>query len=123
MLDEITVKDIKKKFVKPEFWDFIFDTAYGMTESEALNKAADKPYIETFDNVMNTNVDGLINYINMHIRHKVPITRKGINDFILYIMDCLNENVELTGMKGVRFQMIVSYLYDLVFESTWRYFR
>ena len=123
MLDEITVKDIKKKFVKPEFWDFIFDTAYGMTESEALNKAADKPYIETFDNVMNTNVDGLINYINMHIRHKVPITRKGINDFILYIMDCLNENVELTGMTGVRFQMIVSYLYDMIFESTWQYFR
>ena len=123
MLGEITVKDIKKKFAKPEFWDFIFETAYGMTESEALNKAADKPYIETFDNVMNTNVDGLINYINMHIRHKVPITRKGINDFILYIMDDLNENVELTGMKGVRFQMIVSYLYDLVFESTWRYFR
>lgn len=123
MLDEITVKDIKKKFVKPEFWDFIFETAYGMTESEALNKAADKPYIEIFDNVMNTNVDGLINYINMHIRHKVPITRKGINDFILYIMDCLNENVELTGMKGVRFQMIVSYLYDMIFESTWQYFR
>lgn len=123
MLDEITVKDIKKKFVKPEFWDFIFETAYGMTESEALNKAADKPYIETFDNVMNTNVDGLINYINMHIRHKVPITRKGINDFILYIMDGLNENVELTGMKGVRFQMIVSYLYDMIFESTWQYFR
>lgn len=123
MLDEITVKDIKKKFVKPEFWDFIFETAYGMTESEALNKAADKPYIETFDNVMNTNVDGLINYINMHIRHKVPITRKGINDFILYIMDGLNENVELTEMKGVRFQMIVSYLYDMVFESTWQYFR
>ena len=94
-----------------------------MTESEALNKAADKPYIETFDNVMNTNVDGLINYINMHIRHKVPITRKGINDFILYIMDGLNENVELTGMTGVRFQMIVSYLYDMIFESTWQYFR
>ena len=123
MLGEITVKDIKKKFVKPEFWDFIFETAYGMTKLEALNKAADKPYIETFDNVMNINVDGLINYINMHIRHKVPITRKGINDLILYIMDGLNENVELTGMKGVRFQMIVSYLYDLVFESTWRYFR
>lgn len=123
MLDEITVKDIKKKFVKPEFWDFIFETAYGMTESEALNKAADKPYIETFDNVMNTNVDGLINYINMHIRHKVPITRKGINDFILYIMDDLNENVELTWMKGDRFQMIVSYLYDMIFESTWQYFR
>ena len=123
MLDEITVKDIKKKFVKPEFWDFIFETTYGMTESEILNKAADKPYIETFYNVMNTNVDGLINYINMHIRHKVPITRKGINDFILYIMDGLNENVELTGMKGVRFQMIVSYLYDMIFESTWQYFR
>ena len=123
MLDEITVKDIKKKFVKPEFWDFIFDTAYGMTESEALNKAADKPYRGTFDNVMNTNVDGLINYINMHIRLKVPIPRKGINDFILYIMDGLNENVELTGMKGVRFQMIVSYLYDMIFESTWQYFR
>ena len=123
MLDEITVKDIKKKFAKPEFWDFIFETAYGMTESEVLNKAADKPYIETFDNVMNTNVDGLINYINMHIRHKVPITRKGINDFILYIMGGLNENVELTGMKGVRFQMIVSYLYDMIFESTWQYFR
>lgn len=123
MLDEITVKDIKKKFAKPEFWDFIFETTYGMTESEILNKAADKPYIETFDNVMNTNVDGLINYINMHIRHKVPITRKGINDFILYIMDGLNENVELTGMKGVRFQMIVSYLYDMIFESTWQYFR
>lgn len=123
MLDEITVKDIKKKFVKPEFWDFIFETAYGMTESEALNKAADKPYIEIFDNVMNTNVDGLIIYINMHIRHKVPITRKGINDFILYIMDDLNENIELTGMKGVRFQMIVSYLYDMIFESTWQYFR
>ena len=123
MLDEITVKDIKKKFAKPEFWDFIFETAYGMTESEVLNKAADKPYIETFDNVMNTNVDGLINYINMHIRHKVPITRKGINDFILYIMDDLNENVELTGMTGVRFQMIVSYLYDMIFESTWQYFR
>ena len=123
MLDEITVKDIRKKFVKPEFWDFIFETAYGMTKLEALNKAADKPYIETFDNVMNTNVDGLINYINMHIRHKVPITRKGINDFILYIMDGLNENVELTGMKGVRFQMIVSYLYDMIFESTWQYFR
>lgn len=72
---------------------------------------------------MNTNVDGLINYINMHIRHKVPITRKGINDFILYIMDGLNENVELTGMKGVRFHMIVSYLYDMIFESTWQYFR
>lgn len=123
MLDEITVKDIKKKFVKPEFLDFIFETAYGMTESEALNKAADKPYIETFNNVMNTNVDGLINYINMHIHHKVPITRKCINDFILYIMDGLNENVELTGMKGVRFQMIVSYLYDMIFESTWQYFR
>lgn len=123
MLDEITVKDIKKKFAKPEFWDFIFETAYGMTESEVLNKAADKPYIETFDNVMNTNVDGLIIYINMHIRHKVPITRKGINDFILYIMDGLNENVELTGMKGFRFQMIVSYLYDMIFESTWQYFR
>lgn len=123
MLDEITVKDIKKKFAKPEFWDFIFETAYGMTESEVLNKAADKPYIETFDNVMNTNVDELIDYINMHIRHKVFITRKGINDFVLYIMDCLNENVELTGMKGVRFQMIVSYLYDMIFESTWQYFR
>lgn len=72
---------------------------------------------------MNLNVDGLINCINMHIRHKVPITRKGINDFILYIMDGLNENVELTGMKGVRFQMIVSYLYDMIFESTWQYFR
>ena len=36
MLDEITVKDIKKKFAKPEFWDFIFETAYGMTESEVL---------------------------------------------------------------------------------------
>ena len=123
MLDEITVKDIKKKFVKPEFWDFIFETAYGMTELEALNEASDKHYIETFDNVMNPNVDGLINYINIHIRHKVPITRKGINDFILYIMDGLNENVELTGMKGVRFQMIVSYLYDMIFESTWQYFR
>lgn len=123
MLDEITVKDIKNNFVKPEFWDFIFETAYGMTESEALNKAADKPYIEIFYNVMNTNVDELINYINMHIRHKVPITRKGINDFILYIMDGLNENVELTDMKGVRFQMIVSYLYDMIFESTWQYFR
>lgn len=123
MLDEITVKDIKKKFVKPEFWDFIFETAYGMTESEALNKAADKPYIETFNNVMNTNVDGLINYINMHIHHKVPITRKGINDFILYMIDAMNNDVELTEMKGVRFQMIVSYLYDLVFESTWQYFR
>ena len=123
MLDEITVKDIKKKFVKPEFWDFIFETAYGMTKSGALNKASDKPYIEIFDNVMNTNVDELINYINMHIRHKVPITRKGINDFILYIMDGLNEDVELTGMKGVRFQMIVSYLYDMIFESTWQYFR
>lgn len=123
MLDEITVKDIKKKFVKTEFWDFIFETAYGMTKSEALNEAADKHYIETFDNVMNPNVDGLINYINMHIRHKVPITRKGINDFIFYIMDGLNENVELTGMKGVRFQMIVSYLYDMIFESTWQYFR
>lgn len=123
MLDEITVKDIRKKFVKPEFWDFIFETAYGMTKLEALNKAADKHYIETFDNVMDTNVDGLIIYINMHIRHKVPITRKGINDFILYIMDGLNENVELTEMKGVRFQMIVSYLYDMIFESTWQYFR
>lgn len=123
MLDEITVKDIKKKFVKTEFWDFIFETAYDMTKSEALNEAANKHYIETFDNVMNPNVDGLVNYINMHIRHKVPITRKGINDFILYIMDGLNENVELTGMKGVRFQMIVSYLYDMIFESTWQYFR
>ena len=103
MLDEITVKDIKKKFVKPEFWDFIFETAYGITESEALNKAADKPYIEIFDNVMNTNIDGLIDYINMHIRHKVPITRKGINDFVLYIMDDLNKDIELTEMKGVRF--------------------
>lgn len=123
MLDEITIKDIKKKFVKPEFLDFIFETAYGMTESEALNKAADKHYIETFDNVMNTNVDGLIDYINMHIRHKVPITRKGINDFVLYMIDAMNNDVELTEMKGVRFQMIVSYLYDLVFESTWQYFR
>ena len=123
MLDEITVKDIKKKFVKPEFWDFIFETAYGMTESEALNKAADKPYIETFNNVMNTNVDGLINYINMHIRHKIPITRKGINDFVLYMIDAMNNDVELTEMQGVRFQMIVSYLYDLIFESTWQYFR
>lgn len=123
MLDEITVKDIKKKFVKTEFLDFIFETAYDMTKSEALNEAAGKHYIETFDNVMNPNVDGLVNYINMHIRHKVPITRKGINDFILYIMDGLNENVELTGMKGVRFQMIVSYLYDMIFESTWQYFR
>lgn len=123
MLDEITVKDIKKKFVKPEFWDFIFETAYGMTKSEPLNEAAGKYYIETFDNVMNQNVNRLINYTNMHICHKVPITRKGINDFILYIMDGLNENVELTGMKGVRFQMIVSYLYDMIFESTWQYFR
>lgn len=123
MLDEITVKDIKKKFVKPEFWDFIFETAYGMTDSEALNKAADKHYIKTFDTVMNTNVDGLIDYINIHIRHKVPITRKGINDFVLYMIDTMNNDVELTEIKGVRFQMIVSYLYDLVFESTWQYFR
>lgn len=123
MLDEITVKDIKKKFVKPEFWDFIFETAYGMTESEALNKATDRNYIDTFDTIMNTNVDGLIDYINMHIRHKVPITRKGINDFVLYMIDAMNNDVELTEMKGVRFQMIVSYLYDLVFESTWQYFR
>ena len=123
MLDEITVKDIKKKFVKPEFWDFIFETAYEMTESEALNKATDRNYIDTFDTIMNTNVDGLIDYINMHIRHKVPITRKGINDFVLYMIDAMNNDVELTEMKGVRFQMIVSYLYDLVFESTWQYFR
>jgi hypothetical protein len=123
MLDEITVKDIKKKFVKPEFWDFIFETAYGMTDSEALNKAADKHYIKTFDTVMNTNVDGLIDYINIHIRHKVLITRKGINDFVLYMIDAMNNDVELTEMKDVRFQMIVSYLYDLVFESTWQYFR
>lgn len=123
MLDEITVKDIKKKFVKPEFWDFIFETSYGMTESEALNKATDRNYIDTFDTIMNTNVDGLIDYINMHIRHKVPITRKGINDFVLYMIDAMNNDVELTEMKGVRFQMIVSYLYDLVFESTWQYFR
>ena len=94
-----------------------------MTKSEALNEAAGKYNIETFDNVMNQNVDRLINYTNMHICHKVSITRKGINDFILYIMDGLNENVELTGMKGVRFQMIVSYLYDMIFESTWQYFR
>lgn len=123
MLDEITVKDIKKKFVKPEFWDFIFETAYGMTESEALNKATDRNYIDTFDTIMNTNVDELIDYINMHIRHKVPITRKGINDFVLHMIDAMNNDAELTEMKGVRFQMIVSYLYDLVFESTWRYFR
>ena len=123
MLDEITVKDIKKKFVKPEFWDFIFETAYGMTESEALNKAADKHYIETFDNVMNTNVDGLIIYINMHIRHNISITRKGVRDFVLYMIDAVDNDVELTGMKGVRFQMIVSYLYDMIFESTWQYFR
>ena len=123
MLDEITVKDIKKKFVKPEFWDFIFEKAYGMNDSEALNKAADKHYIKTFDTVMNTNVDGLIDYINIHIRHKVLITRKGINDFVLYMIDAMNNDVELTEMKDVRFQMIVSYLYDLVFESTWQYFR
>ena len=123
MLDGITVKDIRKKFVKPEFWDFIFETAYGMTKLEALNKAADKNYIETFDTVMNTNIDGLIDYINMHIRHKVPITRKGINDFVLYMIDAMNNDVELTEMQGVRFQMILSYLYDLIFESTWQYFR
>ena len=39
------------------------------------------------------------------------------------MIDAMNNDVELTEMKGVRFQMIVSYLYDLVFESTWQYFR
>lgn len=119
MLDELTIKDVKKKFIKSEFWDFIFETAYGISKQKAI----DKGYISISNDVVNTNADGLIDYINMHIRHKIPITRKGINDFALYIIDSLDVNIELTGMKGIRFQMIVSYLYDLIFESTWQYFR
>lgn len=58
-----------------------------------------------------------------NIRHNISITRKGVRDFVLYMIDAVDNDVELTGMKGVRFQMIVSYLYDMIFESTWQYIR
>ena len=45
----------------------------------------------------------------MQIRHKVPIKRKCKNDFVLYMIDAMNNDVELTEMKGLRCQMIVSY--------------
>ena len=72
---------------------------------------------------MDIHTDRIIDFINMHIRHNISITRKGVRDFVLYFIDAIDNDVELTGVKGVRFQMIVSYLYDLIFESTWQYFR
>ena len=72
---------------------------------------------------MDKKTNGLIEYIDMHIRHSIPITRKDIRDFVLRLIDEIDNDVKLTEMRGVRFQMIVSYLYDLVFESTWQYFR
>ena len=119
MLDEITAEEIKNKFSKEEFWDFIFETIF----DESIENAPGKDYEQKFECVMDTNTDGLVDLINMHIRHNISITRKGVRDFVLYMIDAVDNDVELTGMKGVRFQMIVSYLYDMIFESTWQYFR
>ena len=119
MLDEITAEEIKNKFSKEEFWDFIFETIF----DESIENASGKDYEQKFECVMDTNTDGLVDFINMHIRHNISITRKGVRDFVLYMIDAVDNDVELTGMKGVRFQMIVSYLYDMIFESTWQYFR
>lgn len=119
MLDEITAEEIKNKFSKEEFWDFIFETIF----DESIENASGKDYEQTFICVMGIHTDRIIDFIDMHIRHNIPITRKGMSDFVLYMIDAVDDDMELTGMKGVRCQMLVSYLYDMIFESTWQYFR
>lgn len=116
---EITAEEIRDKFLKEEFWDFIFETVF----NENRKDASGKDYEGRFEYVMDKKTNGLIEYIDMHIRHSIPITRKDIRDFVLRLIDEIDNDVKLTEMRGVRFQMIVSYLYDLVFESTWQYFR
>lgn len=118
MLNDITVDKITDKFSNKDFWNFIFETVFGSIKetSTGIN------YIEKYNSFIYVFADELVSIINMHIRHSVPITRKDINSFVLNLIDGIDQDVKLTGMKSVRVQMINSYLYDLVFESTWKYF-
>lgn len=54
MLDEITAEEIKNKFSKEEFWDFIFETIF----DESIENASGKDYEQKFECVMDTNTDG-----------------------------------------------------------------
>ena len=118
MLNAITVDEITYKFSNKDFWNFIFETVFGSIKetSTGIN------YIEKYNSFIYVFADELVSIINMHVRHSIPITRKDINSFVLNLIDGIDQDVKLTGMKSVRVQMINSYLYDLVFESTWKYF-
>lgn len=118
MLNDITVDKITDKFSNKDFWNFIFETVFGSIKenSTGIN------YIEKYNSFIYVFADELVSIINMHIRHSIPITRKDINSFVLNLIDGIDQDVKLTGMKSVRVQMINSFLYDLVFESTWKYF-
>ncbi len=118
MLNDITVDEITYKFSNKDFWNFIFETVFGSIKetSTGIN------YIEKYNSFIYVFADELVSIINMHVRHSIPITRKDINSFVLNLIDGIDQDVKLTGMKSVRVQMINSYLYDLVFESTWKYF-
>lgn len=118
MLNDITVDKITDKFSNKDFWNFIFETVFCSIKenSTGIN------YIEKYNSFIYVFADELVSIINMHIRHSVPITRKDINSFVLNLIDGIDQDVKLTGMKSIRVQMINSYLYDLVFESTWKYF-
>ena len=118
MLNDITVDEITYKFSNKDFWNFIFETVFGSIKetSTGIN------YIEKYNSFIYVFADELVSIINMHVRHSIPITRKDINSFVLNLIDGIDQDVKLTGMKSVRVQLINSYLYDLVFESTWKYF-
>ena len=118
MLNDITVDEITDKFSNKDFWNFIFETVFGSIKetSTGIN------YIEKYNSFIYVFADELVSIIDMHVRHSIPITRKDINSFVLNLIDGIDQDVKLTGMKSVRVQMINSYLYDLVFESTWKYF-
>ncbi len=118
MLNDITVDEITYKFSNKDFWNFIFETVFGSIKetSTGIN------YIEKYNSFIYVFADELVSIIDMHVRHSIPITRKDINSFVLNLIDGIDQDVKLTGMKSVRVQMINSYLYDLVFESTWKYF-
>ena len=118
MLNDITVDEITYKFSNKDFWNFIFETVFGSIKetSTGIN------YIEKYNSFIYVFADELVSIIDMHVRHSIPITRKDINSFVLNLIDGIDQDVKLTGMKSVRVQMINSYLYDLVLESTWKYF-
>lgn len=93
--------------------------------------AVQKDYYDNIDNIVNfpgynepwnyksTRMECLYNDKEVSKLNDVFVRHIQITNMI----DAVDNDVELTGMKGVRFQMIVSYLYDMIFESTWQYIR